>query len=269
MNGCEVPKPTPVSLPSGARPTVGFFDFTSCEGCQLTVLETLHEHPELLQVVEIVEFREAHTGGAERYDIAFIEGSCTRTGDEDRLASIRERAGLVVALGACAHLAGINALKNHQSAVEVGAAVYGESAALFDSYKARPLSAVIRVDYAIPGCPINPEEFIACVVRLLQGRAPELVDYAVCIECKLREAPCVHQHGQVCLGSVTRAGCGAPCPALGHRCLGCRGLVTNPNLAALEASLPRWGLQPEQLTATLELFLSWELAARRKEQRSG
>ena len=36
-------------------PRVAFFDFTSCEGCQLTVLDALQTHPELLKVVNIVE----------------------------------------------------------------------------------------------------------------------------------------------------------------------------------------------------------------------
>ena len=142
------------------KPKIAFFDFTSCEGCQLTVVDCLQTHPELLDVVDIVEFREAITGHADRYDIAFIEGSCTRASDEERLASIRSRASIVVALGACAHIAGINAIRNNFPLAEVRDVVYGKDAYRFDTYPARPINAVIVVDHTVPGCPISPEEFL-------------------------------------------------------------------------------------------------------------
>ena len=65
-----------------AKPKVAFFDFTCCEGCQLTVVDSLQTYPELLDVIEIVQFREAMTEKGENYQIAFIEGSCTRESDE-------------------------------------------------------------------------------------------------------------------------------------------------------------------------------------------
>ena len=41
-----------------SKPKIAFFEFTSCEGCQLTVIDSLQTHPELLDAVEIVQFRE-------------------------------------------------------------------------------------------------------------------------------------------------------------------------------------------------------------------
>ncbi|MEE9617487.1 MAG: hypothetical protein V3T90_10860, partial [Anaerolineae bacterium] len=57
------------------------FDFASCEGCQLTVIDALQTHLDLLGAVEVVQFREAMTEKGENYQIAFIEGSCTRASD--------------------------------------------------------------------------------------------------------------------------------------------------------------------------------------------
>jgi len=34
---------------------------------------------------------------------------------------------------------------------------------------------------------------------------------------------CMVSQGFVCLGSLTREGCGAPCPRAGFTCFGCRG----------------------------------------------
>ena len=42
-----------------SKPKIAFFDFTSCEGCQLTVVDSLQMHVDLLDAVEIVQFREA------------------------------------------------------------------------------------------------------------------------------------------------------------------------------------------------------------------
>mgnify|MGYP000082084761 CR=1 FL=1 len=99
-------------MSANGKPKIAFFDFTSCEGCQLTVVDSLQTHVELLDAVEIVQFREAMTERGEDYIIAFIEGSCVRKSDEDRLKKIREQAVFVVALGACAHLGGVNAIRN-------------------------------------------------------------------------------------------------------------------------------------------------------------
>jgi sulfhydrogenase subunit delta len=133
-------------MAQNGKPKVAFFDFASCEGCQLTVIDALQTHLELVEAVEIVQFREAMTEKGEDYQIAFIEGSCTRKEDEARLKKIRAQADIVVALGACAHTGGVNALKNLQPSLqEVRQYVYGDRWEWYDSYPARPISAVIPV----------------------------------------------------------------------------------------------------------------------------
>lgn len=247
------------------KPRIAFFDFTSCEGCQLTVIDSLETHPELLQVVDIVEFREAATLTADEYDVAFIEGSCTRPADEERLRNIRERSRLVVALGSCAHLGGINAIKNSMPSNEVRAEVYGANAAAFDTYAARPISTVIPIDCTLPGCPINPREFIRLVTFLMQGRIPDLIDYPVCIECKLAEVTCVYGLGRTCLGPITRAGCGAICPSNGYKCVGCRGLTSNANIASLRRVMAEHGLSERDIENSLSMFYTWQLTHCSKE----
>jgi coenzyme F420-reducing hydrogenase gamma subunit len=247
------------------RPKVAFFDFTGCEGCQLTVLDSLQDHPELLQAVEIVQFREAmslptsngapaHDVPGEDYQVAFIEGSCSRPADEVRLKAIRERAAVVVALGACAHLGGVNALKSLQSLESVRETVYGEKAGWYDTGEVRPAEAVIPVDFAIPGCPIDRGEFIACVKALLLGKKPPIPDYPLCVECKLRENNCLFNQGKICMGPVTRAGCGAICPTYGQRCEACRGFVPNPNRTAMSELLSKHGLSVDEVTMQYTLF---------------
>src|SRR5512136_745200 len=152
---CRHQGPQPVGGVVMSKPKVAFFDFTSCEGCQLTVVDSLQTHLDLLNAVEIVQFREAISEHGEDYAVAFIEGSCTRESDEARLKKIREQAALVVALGACAHLGGVNAIKNLAPLENVRKYVYGDRYEWFATYAARPISAVVKVDAFIPGCPID------------------------------------------------------------------------------------------------------------------
>ena len=96
------------------KPRVAFFDFTGCEGCQLDALNiTGEELLELLNIVDIVNFREVRSEQQDSYDIAFVEGSITRESEIPRLKKIRQQAEIVIALGACACIGGINCLKNH------------------------------------------------------------------------------------------------------------------------------------------------------------
>ena len=238
------------------KPRVAFFDFTSCEGCQLTVIDALQYHPELLDVIDIVEFREASSDKSDVYDIAFIEGSCTRASDESRLRTIRDTASVVVALGACAHLGGINAIRNKQELDDVRHYVYDGKAEWFETYAPRAISKVIEVDLVVPGCPISGAEFVRLVKGLLQGRMLEPIDYPLCIECKLKENVCVYQRGEICLGPITRAGCDAICPMYGAGCEGCRGMITNPNMDAFYTVLRDHGLSPADVETKLTLFLT-------------
>lgn len=241
------------------KPKIAFFDFTCCEGCQLTIIDSLQTHPELLEAVAIVQFREAMSEKGENYQIAFIEGSCTRKSDETRLQKIRSQAEIIVALGACAHLGGINALKSLHPLDEIRDYVYGAQSSWYDTYPARPIDAVIEVDYVIPGCPIDREEFIDCVKALLLGKSLPIPDHPVCVECKLKENSCLFNHGRVCLGPVARAGCKAICPSYGQSCEACRGFISNPNQASMNDVLAEHGMQNEDIFALKTMFNAYQM----------
>jgi sulfhydrogenase subunit delta len=263
-----------------SKPKIAFFDFTSCEGCQLTVVDSLQTHLDLLDAVEIVQFREAMTEKGDDYAIAFIEGSCVRQSDEDRLKKIREQAKIVVALGACAQLGGVNAIRNRQPLAAVSDYVYGETGdwtepvpyrrshvradLLGVSEQAQPIEAIIPIDAALPGCPIDREEFVRVAKQLLQGRKPTVPDYPLCVECKLKENVCLFHRGQVCLGPITRAGCDAICPTYGDPCEGCRGLISKPNADAMQDVLKENGLTPDDILAHFTLFGTYQLMQRAK-----
>ena len=138
------------------KPKAAFFDFAGCEGDQLQIVNLEERLLDLLEQVDVVSFREAMKEHSDEYDIAFVEGSITRKSDEERLKEIRRNAKILVAIGACATMGGINAMKNLHDLDEVKEYVYGKDGADIETYPTRPVYAVVKVDAFFHGCPIEP-----------------------------------------------------------------------------------------------------------------
>ncbi len=240
-----------------SKPRVAFFDFACCEGCQLQIANLEEDVVQLVELVDVVEFREVLTGQAPEYDIAFVEGSITRKADEARLNDIRQRAKLLVALGQCAVTGGINRLKNNwHSMDEVKKCVYGDryNMSHLDTYPTKGVDEVVKVDLHIPGCPINREEFLRIVKEISLGKMPRIPNYPVCVECRLKENGCLFDQGIICLGPLARAGCGAICPSNGSPCEACRGTVDNPNKNAMHEILRKYNYTLEEIKRKINIF---------------
>ena len=236
------------------KPRVAFFSFSSCEGCQLVVLTIEEQLLELAKLIDIISFREAMSEKSEDYDIAFVESSITRTSEIERIKIIRKTAKTVIALGACATIGGINCLKNQFGMDKVKDIVYGKMADNYDTIHARPIEAVVTVDYRIQGCPIDKGEFIEVTKAILIGKKPRIPDYPVCVECQMKENVCLFEKGMVCLGPVTRAGCKAICPTYNDGCVGCRGLIDDPNLSSHKNLLNEHGLTVDEAVSQYMMF---------------
>jgi sulfhydrogenase subunit delta len=240
-----------------AKPKIAIFDFACCEGCQLQIVNLEEEILDLLGGADVVEWREAMSEKSDEYDVAIIEGSITRMEDEERLKLIRSRAKVLIALGACATIGGINKLKNNFDDLdEVKKCVYGKAAGKphLRTSPTKAVDEVVQVDYYVHGCPIDRKEFTYIVRSLLMGKKPEIPEWPVCVECKANGNPCLWQYGQVCLGPIIRAGCGARCPSNGFRCFGCRGYIDNPNVEAAKDVITRFGLNIDDLKTKMVLF---------------
>jgi len=236
------------------KPRVAFFDFACCEGCQLTVLSIGEPLVTLLGHVDVVTWREAISEKSDDFDIAVVEGSITRDSDVARLKKIRDKAKVLVALGSCATLGGVQGLGNTFDRSELLSLVYGEAGSQFEAGEVRPISAEVPVDISIYGCPINADEFVAVMEHLLLGRPYRLPSEAVCYECKLNQYECVFDRGDICLGPVTRGGCNAICTSKGHRCFGCRGIMDQVNLHAARDVLEEHGLKLEDILGMFKVY---------------
>ncbi len=238
------------------KPKVAFFDFACCEGCQLQVANLEEDIIGIVELVDLVEFREVMTGTALEYDIAFIEGSITRKQDEERLRDIRNRTKFLIAYGACATTGGVNKIKNLRNLDQVRQEVYGADwdKPHLDTYPTKAVDEVVKVDYHMHGCPINREELVRVVKSLVMGIVPKVPDYPVCVECKLKENECMYDLGKICLGPITRAGCGAICPTNGAPCEGCRGTIPDPNKNAMHEVLQKHNVTINDIVEKFTMF---------------
>jgi len=195
-----------------SKPTVAVHKFSSCDGCQLSILNLEDELLDLVGAIEIAYFLEATSAiQPGPYDIALVEGSVTTPHEVERLQKIRAESGIVVAIGTCATAGGIQSLRNFGVAAEV--------------------------DLEIWGCPLNKYQLLEAIVALLQQRRPNLPTHSVCLDCKRQGTVCVMvANGTPCVGPVTRAGCGALCPSNGRGCYGCFGPAPD---ADVENLIPR------------------------------
>ena len=251
-------------MPPDARPKLAVFKFSSCDGCQLALLNLEDELLSLAGEVEIAYFLEARSQILPGpYDVALVEGSITTAEDEKRIQAVRQESKFLVTIGACATAGGIQALRNWKDVAEFTRAVYATPAYIHTLEQSTPISSHVAVDFEVNGCPINKNQILEVITALLVGRAPHLPGYSVCMECKKRGTVCVMvARGLPCLGPVTQTGCGAICPAYNRGCYGCFGPLEAPNADSLSAQLLKDGMQRGDLVRLFREFTGFAEAFR-------
>lgn len=234
---------------------IAVFDLTDCEGCELEFLNLKEKLVDLLGVADIVNWRLAKEGNKPGpFDISFIEGFPPTEDERELLKQIRANSKILVALGACACLGGVNAIIDDSKRAEKYRRIYPPW------YKpqgteAKPIDAYVKVDYYLSGCPVDKREIERFLTCLLSGRIPEDRDNPVCLECKVNDNRCFLANDEPCLGPITKGGCNAFCTSRGKLCVGCYGPVKDANFERIVGRLNE--IQGEEETRLLlEMFLS-------------
>ncbi|HME69624.1 MAG TPA: oxidoreductase [Myxococcota bacterium] len=245
--------------------------FASCDGCQLQILNLEDDLLWLSRRIEIAHFPEASSRSLEGpYDLALVEGSITTPRDAERIRRVREQTRTLITIGACATAGGIQALRNWADVEEWKRQVYPEPRWLEVLPTSTPISAHVRVDDEIHGCPVSKEQVLRVLARALLGTTPDLPGHSVCLECKRQGNVCVVvARGLPCMGPVTKAGCGALCPHLGRDCYGCFGPCDDPNPEALADHFQELGVEPADLVHRFRGITGNHPAFRRVGDRKG
>ena len=223
-------------------------------------------------------------------DVGIISGGI-RTEENKKVAQeMRKRCKTIIAIGSCANFGGIPALGNMYVNQQIFDKVYRDTKStdkgkdpsvdippLTD--KVYALSEVIKVDLGLPGCPTTPELVASALTALLEGKPFTLPERSVCDDCptkrekkattklkrplesvsftpgqKLDGVRCFMEQGYLCLGPVTKAGCGGDekvprCVKAYMTCRGCFGPIragANPMIDMMGA-LSTIGLDPREM----------------------
>ena len=233
----------------------------ACSGCHIALTD-LHEL--LLDVLDVAEFEFSPVLMDVKYDeipddidIVLIEGGIVNDENEELAKVLREKAKMVIAYGTCAEFGGIPGLGNLFTREELEEEAYLNSISTVNPDKiipsegvphlksrVRPLSDVIKVDAALPGCPPKSEVIAQVIISLVKGEELEIPDNNLCDVCEREKPPtsmamdtikrpwevgatdkdlCLIPQGIICLGPATRPLCGAQCPSVDTPCRGCYG----------------------------------------------
>lgn len=233
---------------------IAYQRYTSCGGCQLTLLNCEQELLLVEKSFEIVEFHLVSSANDSDciLDVAFAEGSITTIEELQRLLELRRRTTFLIGVGACALSGGVNALA--QDSEVLVAEIYGAQLKQL-TFPPQPLANFVRIDAEIPGCPPEGNDYLRLLGALLQGGFPGDQHMPVCMECRLRENRCLLiEEKAPCFGPVTRGGCLARCPSYGVVCEGCRGTVPEANFSELYPLLLQTGLTAGEIRGRLERF---------------
>jgi coenzyme F420-reducing hydrogenase gamma subunit len=236
-----------------SKPTVAVYKFSSCDGCQLSILNLEDELLDLVGAVEIAYFLEARRQTLPGpYDIALVEGSVTTPHEAERIQEIRNQAKTLVAIGACATSGGIQALRNTANLNDLAMAVYEHPEYLHALPTSTSIAEHVKVDFELWGCPVNKYQLVEVIQALLQKRRPNLPTNSICLDCKRRGIVCVIvAQGVPCLGPATRTGCGVLCPASGRGCYGCFGPAPNQDIKTVLAALDPFERYPGEVRGLL------------------
>lgn len=234
---------------------IAIVSLTACEGCQVALLDLGERFFSFLKSVKLVDFHllEEKPFPKGKIDLVFVEGSPITKEDIKILKSVRKQAKLLVAMGNCAALGGIPEMKNYMGKKKTIRYIY-QSLKNIANPDIKEVDNFVKVDFTIPGCPINNEEFLKYVKMLIISKIPEIPEKPVCSECPYQgKEACYLRRREPCLGPVIYAGCEAICPKNEFPCYGCRGFLTNIKPQGFLKTLEKMK-NKEEIDDDLEIF---------------
>ena len=141
---------------SARKPKLAVYKFSSCDGCQLQLLELEDELLALAGRIEIaysLEARRQIVPGP--YEIGLVEGSISTPGEEELVRQPRRDCRTLVTIGACATSGGIQSLRNWADVEEFTRCVYARPEYIEALDLVSPIAGYVFVDFELRGCPVH------------------------------------------------------------------------------------------------------------------
>ena len=171
------------------KPKVATTSLAGCFGCHMSLLDI---DDRILQLVDLVDFDKSPIDDIKEFTgrcaVGLIEGGCCNEHNVHVLKDFREHCDILIAVGDCATMGGIPALRNNiplkecfETAYKSGPTVYNPSGELPNDPelpllldKVYPCQDVVKIDYYLPGCPTSADTLWQALVALLTDKPLEL-----------------------------------------------------------------------------------------------
>ena len=255
--GTFMPAPQDTDSQASAKAKTGGLKFSSCDGCQLQLLNLEDELLDLVGAVEIAYFLEARRRELPPpYDVGLVEGSISTAEEEERIQRVRRDCKYLIAIGGAPPQAGSRPCATGPAWTSYAGCVYPSPQYISTLETATPIAAHVFVDFELRGCPVNQLQLLELVSALLAGRQAEhfhaqLVHRVQAPRVALRAG----QRRPALPGADHANGLRGLCPGCGRACYGCFGPMEQPNIASLGSWFTaRQGRSPREMKRMIRLF---------------
>ncbi|MBD3419730.1 MAG: NADP oxidoreductase [Chitinivibrionales bacterium] len=169
------------------KPVVATTSLAGCFGCHMSILDI---DERILDLIELVEFNKSPIDDIKTFtkqcDIGLIEGGCCNSENVHVLRDFRKNCNALIAVGECALMGGLPALRNTIPVQECLEEAYLKSPTVDDKIipnddelpmildKVYPCQDIVKIDYYLPGCPPRADLIWNALVALIKGEQMEL-----------------------------------------------------------------------------------------------
>ena len=172
-----------------AKPKLATTSLAGCFGCHMSVLDI---DDRILKLVELIDFDKSPVDDIKKFSgrcaIGLIEGGCCNEENVHVLQDFRKHCDILIAVGDCATMGGIPAMRNNiplrecmDEAYVNGPTVYNPSGMTPSDpelplllNKVYPIQEVVKIDYSLPGCPPSADTIWAALTALLGNKPIEM-----------------------------------------------------------------------------------------------
>jgi NAD-reducing hydrogenase small subunit len=165
------------------KPIIATASLAGCFGCHMSVLDI---DAKILQLIELVEFNKSPIDDIKTFtkpcDVGLIEGGCCNSENVEVLRDFRKNCKALVAVGECAIMGGLPAMRNGIPIQECLEEAYLRCPTVDDKIipndeelpiildKVYPLHEIVKIDYFLPGCPPSADLIWEALTALVGGK---------------------------------------------------------------------------------------------------
>lgn len=173
-----------------SKAIVATTSLAGCFGCHMSILDI---DERLLDLITLVEFNKSPINDIKKFtkkcDIGLIEGGCCNSENVEILKEFREHCKILIAVGECAIMGGLPAMRNGipikeclEEAYLKGITVSSNTEKIIPNDdelpilldKVYPCHEIVKIDYFLPGCPPRADLIWAALKALLTGQEADL-----------------------------------------------------------------------------------------------